>query len=298
MRRALVVVMLVALASVAAADFLHYSGGGKREGALVELTFAVEGMPRIYIRDDVKSIEVDQEGKDTAKLADGRTVEGKLTSVRFKLTEGETVFPRKEVKAVEVTEGTEVEEWKPPTDKPKLEEEPEKEEKLTPEQKQAIVKNKELYEAQQKKADELHSKDIEEFSRKYKSKWDEANRQIESSEKAIERKMERRRTADRTYDSGSRYRSEYDRLVATDQIEEDRRALEKARSEVSKMKKMLKEGRGEIDKKDDLRQKRVLSVGKGNRGEILSGNVLTDEQMAKRYEAALDIGSKSSSKKN
>ncbi|MFC1806581.1 hypothetical protein ACFL09_06350, partial [Planctomycetota bacterium] len=243
-------------------------------------------------------VTVNENGKDVAKLKNGKTVEGKLGAVRFKLSEGMMAIARKEVKAVEVTEGTEIEEWKPRDDTPK-EPEPEPEEKLTPEQKEALAKNKEVYETYVEKADEAHSKDIEAFSRKHKSKWDGAVRQVDSYVKRIDSKLERRRTASRRSSStsnNSRYRSEYDRLVETDHLEQDRRDLEKAKREVTKMKKVLKDGRKQIDEKDELRKKRVTSVAKGVRSEILSGNILVEEQMKKRYDAALAISSKSKKK--
>ena len=154
MRRAMALTVLVAVASLAAADVLHYAGGGKREGALEELTFVVAGMPRIYIRDMVVSVTVNEGGKDVAKLPGGKSLEGKLGAVRFKLPEGVMVIARKEVKAVEVTEGTEVEAWKPPSGKPnETEPEPEPETTLSPEQKRSLVTNKELYDAYGGKAD-------------------------------------------------------------------------------------------------------------------------------------------------
>jgi len=295
MRTFVVLAVLLALAAVASADVLHYSSGGKREGALVELTFSVDTMPQIYIRDTITSVTVNEKGKDVATLPDGKTLEGKLGVVRFKLREGEMAIARKEVKAVEVTEGTEVEAWKPPSDKP-VELEPEPDKELSAEQKQALAKNKELYDQYKEEADDLHSKDIDAFSRKYKSKWDQAVRQVESYEKRIDQKLRRRQDASRRYTSEGRYRSEYDRLVNTDHLEQDRRDLAKARKEVSSMKKMLKAGRKKIDDADELRQKRILSVAKGNRSEILSGNVLTEEQMTKRYDAGLQISSKSRKK--
>ena len=295
MRRAVVLAVVVALGVCASADVLHYSSGGKREGALVELTFIVDSMPQIYIRDTITSVTVNEKGKDVATLPDGKTLEGKLGAVRFKLREGEKAIARKEVKAVEVTEGTEVEAWKPPSDKP-VELEPDPEEKLSSEQKQALLKNKELYDKYKEEADGLHSKDIDAFSRKYKSKWDQAVRQVESYEKRIQQKLERREDASRRYTSEGRYRSEYDRLVNTDHLEQDRSDLAKAKKEVSSLKKMLKDGRKKIDDADELRQKRVLSVAKGIRSEVLSGNVLTEEQMTKRYDAGLQISSKSRKK--
>ena len=299
MRRvAIAVCVMAALCAAwpAAADVLHYVAGGKREGALEELTFVVGGLPRIYIRDQVASIAVNEDGKDVAKLQDGRKVEGKLGTVRFKLTEGVMAIARKEVKAVEVTAGTEVEEWKPPSDKPKKAE-TKPEPKLTPEQKQALAKNKELYEARMQAADELHKKDIEAFSRKNKSQWDQTVKQVESYEKRIEQKLERRRTASRRSTSESRYRNDQDRLASTDHLEQDRRDLEKERNKLSKMKKMLKDGRKQIDERGELREKRVASVARGIKSDIESGKALTEEQMTKRYEAALKIDSSKGRKK-
>jgi len=299
MRRAAIVICVMAAlcaAWPAAADVLHYAAGGKREGALQELTFVVGGMPRIYIRDQVASIAVNENGKDVAKLQDGRKVEGKLGTVRFKLPEGVMAIARKEVKAVEITSDTEIEEWKPPSDKPKKAE-TKPEAKLTPEQKQALAKNKELYEAHVQTADELHKKDIEAFSRKYKSQWDQTVRQVQSYEKRIQQKLERRRTASRKSTSEGRYRSDYDRLMATDHLEQDRRDLDRERKKLSKLKKMLKDGRKQIDGRDEMREKRVASVARGIKSDIESGKALTEAQMTRRYEAALKISSSKRGKK-
>ena len=302
MRRATLAVIglvFVAAASAAVADVLHYAEGGKREGALQELTVFVKGVPRICMRAEVTSVAIAEDGKDVVTLRDGRRVEGKLGAVRFKLPEGVMAIARKDIKAVEVTEGTEVEEWKPPSDKPK-EPEPEPETKLTPEQKQALTKNVELYKEYMEKADESKKKDIEAFSRKYKSQWDQAVRQVDSYARRIDSKLERRRTASRrsySTSSNSRYRSEYDRLINTDQLEQDRRDLDRAKKTVSKMKKMLKEGRKQIDDRAELMEKRVASVAKGIKSEIVGGKMLSEEQMSKRYDAALKISTRSSKKK-
>lgn len=297
MRRLTILVAVFGiLGSAASADVLIYSSGGKREGALDEFTLAVGGMPRIYIRDDVKTITVSKTGKDVVKLQDDSTVEGKLGSVRFKLTEGTMVIARKDLRSIEVTAGTKVEEWKPPSDKPK---EPVEEEtpKLTAEQQQALAKNKELYDAYAEKAEEQRKKDIESFSRKYKSEWDKTVREISSYEKRIQDKIRRRETASRRYQSESRYRSDYDRLMQTDQLDQDRQILEKSKKKYSSMKKMLKKGRDEIDEAGELRVKRVASVAKGIRGDVLSGKAPNEEQMTRRYDAALKIATKSTKKK-
>jgi hypothetical protein len=295
MRRLTVLAVVVALvASAASGDVLHYAAGGKREGALQEVTFVADGTLGIYIRDQVARLEVHEEGQDALKLADGKSVEGKLGSVRFKLPEGVMAIARKEVKAVEVTEGTDVEEWTPPSEKAE-EPEPEPEEKLSPEQKRALVKNKALYKKYRETCDDLHKKDVEAFSRQHKSKWDSTVREVQSFERRIQDKLDRRRRASRSSRSvseHSRYRSDYDRLIHTDHLDQDRRQLAKAKRELNQMKSMLKKGRKQIDDRDELREKRVTSVAKGIQSTVVAGQVLTEEQMTKRYDAALDIDPK------
>ncbi|MFW6163379.1 MAG: hypothetical protein ACODAJ_11475 [Planctomycetota bacterium] len=294
MRRFMVLAVVVALAaSGALGDVLHYAAGGKRGGALEEVTFIADNTLGIYIRDQIASLEVSEKGEDTLKLADGKTVEGKLDGVRFKLPEGVMAIARKEVRAVEVTEGTEVDVWKPPSDTPaEPEPEPESEEKLSPEQKRALVKNRALYKKYMGTCDELHRKDVEAFSRQHKSSWDDVVGDVQSFEKDIRRKLDRRRRASRSSRSvseHSRWRSDYDRLIHTDHLDQDRRQLAKAKRRLSKMKSALKKGRKQIDDRDELREKRVASVAKGIQSTIVAGKVLSEEQMTRRYEAALDI---------
>lgn len=296
MRRIAVLVALAGLVvSAASADVLVYAAGGKREGALDEITLFVGGMSKIYLRDDIASVMVSKTGKDVVKFPDGKSVEGKLGAVRFKLTEGVLIIARTELRSVEVAVGTKAEDWTPEPEKTEEPEEPEPE--LTAEQQQALAKNKELFDAYTEKAEEQRKKDIESFSRKYKSEWDKTVREITSYEKRIQDKIRRRETASRRYESGSRYRSDYDRLMQTDQLDEDRRQLEKAKKTYSSMKSMLKKGRDDLDEASKLRGKRIESVGKGIRADILSGKVPNEEQMTRRYDAALKVAPTSTKKK-
>lgn len=297
--------LLVALATVllaapaAWADVLGYAHGARLEGTLQEVTFLVKGIPSLHGREDVAALTVSASGHDVLVLKDGRTLEGKLASVRFRSAQGHMALGRKEVKSVVVTQPAGTEEQKPkegtvaetaPTKpKPTI--------ARSPAQQAAIAKNKELCKAYLAKADEMKSKDIETFSKKHKTDWEGVNRDIKRLATSIDRKLWRRKSADRSYDADRQHGSDHNRLLRTDGLAEDQRELERARNKRSKLKKSLGKQRDELDERAKAREKKVKAVATGIQRDILAGTVLTEEQMTARYDRALGIKTKDKKKR-
>jgi hypothetical protein len=304
MRRVMFVLAVAAVVMVAApaqADKLGYSAGGGIEGLLQEVTFLVGGLPSIYPRSEIASVTVAEDGKDALKLQDGRTVTGKLVTVRFRTSESLTAMTRKEVKSIEVVGGYELSESKKKrgvSDSPSTAAKPSV--AMNAAQQQALAVNKKLFKEYAQKADEMRKKDIEAFARKYKSKWEQAVRDVQRLEKSVDQKQWNRRQASRKYQPDSRYRSDYDRLLTTDDLLRTQRELSKARRDRDKLKKTLKDGRKEIDKRSEQREKRLKAVAAENARDIKGGASLTEDQMRRRYEpvvAAKGGGKKSEGKK-
>jgi len=286
----------------ASADKLSYAAGGGVEGLLQEVTFLVNGLPSIYPRSEIAAVTVGEGGKDALKCQDGRTVEGKLASVRFRTTRALMTMTRKEVAGIEVDADYELPEA---AKKPGVSDSPSTEPKPTvtasPAQQQAYATNKKLYKAYAAKADEQRKKDIEAFSRQYKNKWENVNREAESLAKQVDSKLHRRQTASRQYrGSESRYRNDYERLLRTDDLLRTQRELNKAKKERDKLKKQLKNGRKEIDERAETREKRIKAIANEIARDIKAGNDLNEDQMRRRYDAAIQAkgdGKKSREKK-
>jgi len=287
------------LALAARADVLKLAPRGELVGTLQEVTFRAKGVQSTFPMEEVAAIELAKEGKeggDKLELDGGITLNGQLVSVSLKMTEGVTAVARDKLASVTVDQATTVEAIEAKRADDEVNAEPE--ENLTAEQKQALEKNKELFKTYMTKIDETKKEGFEKVKTKYTKQVKRLVDDVVQLEKQIEQKRRRRQDAwsrGGSHSTGSsrygnsQYTSEYERLLNTDGLEKDERELAKKKRDASKLKKTIRGEEKEAREDAETREKRVLYVAKDNKKKIVGGEVLSEEQMTARYEAAVAV---------
>jgi len=292
MRRVAIWVGLAATllaASVARADILKFSTGAQRGGTLKEVTFVVDGAHHIYRRGDILVILLSDDGKDTLERQDGTRLEGKLVSVTFRSAAGMLAVGRKKLKAVVLDAATMLKE-EPQEKKPPKESTPEP--KLSPEeleaQKEALAENKKLYKAYLDEVEKKKEQEKQALRSRYMGDARRIAREISRLENSINAKLRRREEARRRR-SSSRYGDDYDRLLRTDGLEKDRRALAQAKRNRTKLKKVIDGEQDKIAAREKSAKRRVRAAYVKIHKSLKSGKLLTEEQMTRRFQAVLEV---------
>jgi hypothetical protein len=288
MRRAAFLGVAAALLVGRAADgdVLKLSPRGELVGTVEEVTFNAKGVKSAFPIDEVSAIQLSRDGKDTLELEGGIELSGKLVSVSLRIMEGVRAVAREKLEAITFDADTTVEALKAKAAEEA--EEAAREEDLTDEQKEALQKNKELFKAYMTKVEEKKQEGMDGVKNRHMKRVKKLVDEIVALEKSIENKRRRRRQA---ASRGGSYRStdDYDRVRRNDGLERDERELAKKRRDASKLKKAIRKEEKKVAEEAEMIEKRVRHVAKENRQKIFDGEVLTEEQMTARYEAAMAL---------
>jgi hypothetical protein len=280
MRRAValfaVAVMLLVMPPVRA-DIVVSSDQGRLEGTLQDATFHVSGFRRIYVRSQIQAVELSDDGHDTLTLSSGRKVEGRVLSVTFKAAAGLYAFARSKLKsiALDSTVAPEVEE---PREEPRAR--PTLSAEEVEAQKKALAINAQLHKGFSAKVTVRHSAEMQAVKRRHMKACAQVFDKLDPLEQRVKDKLRRRQEAKR---DRARYRS----LIQSDRLEADQRALAEARREKDKLRGAIEGEMGKVDGRAEGRKRRIGAAAKGVESELLAGQLLTEVQMVRRYEAAL-----------
>ena len=307
MRRLVCGFATVLVALGASADMLNLKSGTLLKGTLREVTFSSAGGETKHQRDELKRIELSSEG-DKITLDEQLTLEGKLIAVTFDATDGRYILARNQLSGLALDDATTLgmlrDNTRPPSlvirnDRAAPSEEGDKE--LSDEQREALKLNLQLYKQYMAKAEKEEDAEQAAVKNKYMPQVKQVLSQISDLQRRIAEKERRRREA-RARDALYRQRQqkgnkdrkrrndnrghEYERLVRTDGLEKDRRALRDAWAKAAKLRDTIRPLLREIGDRYDALEDRIRQVARLIRASILEGDIPPRDQMVKGYEGA------------
>lgn len=307
MRRFAILVGLAALLAgrAAVADTLEYSYGAKVQGTLEEVTFRIGGVPSMYPRELLQSVELREGKDDVAVLSSGAKREGRLITVRFKSAAGILTITRSKLKSITLGDGEAAApraeagaEPRERTDESDDERAVEKDDVTTEdlEQREILGQNRALARAAFDKADEIGEGEVQKLKDKHLKDAEKVVKDADRLEKSIKSKLKRRRDAIERWEysrrrygtsSSSRYRRPPD--FSSDGLEKDKRDYKNAKKRKSQLKKAIDDAMEKIDKRRRIRKRRVRVAYELHKKHILDGEKLTEDQMKEKYFAALNL---------
>ncbi len=275
----------------AGADILKMRTGEELRGTVQLVTILVKDVQTIYPRDEVTALTIGKDGADAFELRTEGKVEGKLVSLMFEAPSGLRAVTRDKIESVTFDTATTMDSMKS-AQREETEKKEETKADLTAEQRQALVKNRELYKGYLDAADEMKGEGYDAVRTRYIDRVRECVRDIQRLERSIQNKIQRRQEAStRTYtDSSGRTRmSERERLERYDNLAQDQRDYEKAKELASKLKATIAAEEKKVREKTDLRRSRIETAYVSNRQKLFDGKPLTEQEMIDSYEAALRL---------
>lgn len=284
---------LMVLGLRAEGDILKIRLGEEVKGTLHLVTFTVKDVQTIYPRDELVGIQVAREGNDVLEVRDEPKIEGKIVSVMFEAPNGLRSITREKIEAITLDSATTLDTLKT-ADRESAEKLEEEKSALTPEQKQALLKNRDLYKSYRDAAEATKSEGYEAVKTKYMTRVREVVNDIQRLERTITNKLRRREEAStRTYSTGTRdgrpQMSERERLVRYDGLERDQRDYERAVATANKLKATIRAEEAKVKEKTNERLSRILGCYEDNRKKVLAGQILAEEELTARFEAALRL---------
>jgi len=300
---------LLALVAGANADMLNLKTGKLLKGTLREVTFAAGGVESRHERDQLQRIELSKDS-DKLTLDQQMTLEGRLVTVSFESSDGLHIVARDQLRAIVLDDSTTLAmlggKSRPEAlviENKRPGEEGSDEAELSEEQRQALKLNLQLYKQYLAKAQGREDSERAAVKGKYMPRVKQVLGQIASLQRRIAEKEQRRREAklrdalyrqaERKDDKNRKRRKggdrghEYERLVRTDGLEEDRRALKEAWARAAKLRDAIRPLVREIDARYEAVKERIREVARLIRDSILQGDIPPREQMVKGYEGAL-----------
>ncbi len=222
------------------ADILKLSTGGELRGTVQLVTFLVKGVQTIYPRDEIVSVEIGKQGADVLDSRSEEKQEGKVVSVMFEAADGLRAVVRDKIAAITLDTATSLDTLKT---QQKTETDAKEEEKsqLSKEQKESLLTNRALYQAYREAAETARSDGYAAVKTRHNDRVREVVRDIQRLERSIQNKILRREqasTTTRSTSGSSTYSqmSERERLERSDNLAQDQRDYERAKSTASKLK--------------------------------------------------------------
>ncbi len=308
MKRLVCGIVTLALAVGANADMLNLKSGKLLKGTLREVTFSSAGTETRHQRDELHGIELSADG-DKITLDQELTLEGKVVAVAFEARDGLHLVARDQLSGVVLDDATTLpmlrdnaqpNSFAIENDRAIASEEGK--EKLSDEQREALKLNLRVYKQYVAKAEKQENDEQGAVKNKYMPQVKQVLGQISDLQRRIAEKEHRRREAkarDALYrqrqrkDNKNRNRrndnrgNEYERLVRTDGLEKDRRALREAWAKAAKLRDTIRPLLREIDDRYEAVKERIREVARLIRASILEGDIPPRDQMVKGYEGAL-----------
>jgi len=295
MTRRLIValVALVAVAAVARGDKLKLRLGEELRGSVQLVTFTVNDRQSIYPREEVVGIQVATDGKDVLETRLDPKVEGKLVSVMFDAPGGLRAVTRDKIETMAIDDATTVDKLRTEEKQEAEKKEEEQQKDVTDEQKEALIKNRDLYKEYNAKVDDLKKEGLDGVKTKHMGRLRDAYNEVGRLQRSIQDKLRRREEASsRTYstsDGRTQQMSERERLMRNDGLAADERAIEKAVASGNKLKSTIRDEQKVARDRAEQRSTRVGLAYAANRKRILGGEALTEEDMRARYDAAVTL---------
>ena len=260
-------------------DALVLAKGARLEGRVETVSFLVGDVPTMCARSQTEAVQLSATGEDILVLKGGRKRVGKLMSVRFVADGRSRRYTRKALEAIELSEKA-----PPPARKPTRKPEPDgkKEPPLSPEQQDAMAASKRLYKAHSLKAGKMRLDEIERLASQHKERWDWLNASIKGHQAEAAAKMKARADAEALND-GKRLAA----LKRSDGLALELRRIAERRSEKKRLESLLKSKRKLLDARAKLRAAALKAAYDGIARDIVEGKTVSEEDMAKRYAAAL-----------
>ena len=301
-------------AHAAQADTLEYSYGVAVTGTLEEIMVRVKGVPNMYPRDLVQSVELGKEGEDIVTLTSGVKRQGRLLTVRFKSDKGILTAARRQIKSIAIDERTAMataDETQPPTTvepaepaEPAPDDESEDVEAVTKDdlsaeevaQREILIQNLALAKAAFEKADQMKDEEMQKLKDKYWTQAEKIIKELDRLETSIRSKDKRRREELQRYryyrsriddDDRRSYRRSPD--FTNDGLEKDKRSYLSKKKEKSKLKKTISDEQDKINSQCSLRKRRIRVAYDSQKKAIKEGQETAEEQMKAKYFAALDL---------
>jgi len=259
MKRLVCGIVTLALAVGANADMLNLKSGKLLKGTLREVTFSSAGTETRHQRDELHGIELSADG-DKITLDQELTLEGKVVAVAFEARDGLHLVARDQLSGVVLDDATTL---------PMLRDNA---------QPNSFLKlNLRVYKQYVAKAEKQENDEQGAVKNKYMPQVKQVLGQISDLQRRIAEKEHRRREAkarDALYrqrqrkDNKNRNRrndnrgNEYERLVHTDGLEKDRRALREAWAKAAKLRDTIRPLLREIDDRYDVVKERIREVAR------------------------------------
>jgi len=286
---------LLLFVPAAFADTLKYTDNAQVTGMIEGVNFVTGGLPNFYTRDNITAIELTEEGKDTLTVGDGGKREGKLVSVRMKTGDGLVSVARKQLSAIEMK----VEQIEEKPADTQADTKPEA--TLSPEQKTALAKNRDLKADYTKQAGE----ELKKFGEK-QTAWKAACDEVLQLQKSIDNKIQARQNRENqpqqrtTYTDSSgrtRTRETNNNNNFNDGLDRDQRSLEKAQDKQSAMERDLRAEKTKIENRVREKEKGVQRAYDEFRKAIVANNIPSEEAMILKYKVAIAVGGPADAKK-
>ncbi|MBM4036849.1 MAG: hypothetical protein FJ291_34375 [Planctomycetes bacterium] len=275
------------------ADVLKLSTGGELRGTVQLVTFLVKDVQTIYPRDELVSVELGKGGADVLDSRSEEKQEGKVVSVMFEAADGLRSVARDKIAAITLDSATTLDTLKT---QQKTEADAKEEEKsqLTKEQKESLLSNRALYQAYREAAETSKSDGYAAVKTRYNDRVRDVVRDLQRLERSIQNKILRREqasTTTRSQSGSSTYSqmSERERLERTDNLAQDQRDYERAKSTASKLKTTIRDEEKKVKEKFDQRLSRLDASYAGNRAKVFEGKTLTEDELTASYDAAIRL---------
>ncbi len=275
-------------------DVLKIRLGEELRGTVQLVTFVVKDIQTIYPREELVSVAVSKEGNDALEVRNEAKLDGKIVSVMFEAPNGLRSVTREKIESITLDPATTMDKLKA-EQKEDTEKKEETKSELSAEQKQALTKNRELYKSYSDAAQTMKDDAYDAVKTKYMQQVREALNNVQRLERTITEKLRRREEASgRTYvttTSGGRQVSisDRDRLERNDGLANDQREYERAKAATLKLKSTIHSEETKVKDKSGDRVSRLETAYGGIRAKIYDGQVLTEDEMTARYEAALRL---------